>query len=409
MTNEIVDTLIRSSLAISITILALLACRQALRRMAGANLAYVSWLLVPMAALGSLMPTRTIIAPLPDVPTFEIMPATVHLLARAKAAAHPEPAIILTTIWICGCLLFAIGIACLQAISLRRLLPLLPALRDTRTFIATDARIGPAVIGALSPRIVLPADFHTRFTIDEQNIILEHEHIHLRRRDPIVNALTTGLQCLFWFNPLVHIGAHFMRRDQEMSCDATVMQRRPVARKIYAEALLKSQLTGPAIPFGCHWPPRGKHPLVERLEGLKDASPTGIRRTVSIAAICVAIGSVGLSAWASQAPLYQGPKLVPGDPRLANSGFVNFFDATSPVDIEGVIVSVQWLEPRAFIYVEDAEGQLWAGMGDSPASIDIAMHAKLVAGTSVRIEGYRAWDTRCNDGCVINIRRLTPT
>src|SRR6185503_20979525 len=100
-----------------------------------------------------------------------------------------------------------------------------------------------AVVGALDPHVVVPSDFEARFDAEERVLVLAHEWAHLRRQDARVNALVALLQCAFWFNPLVHLAARAIRMDQELACDAAVIAQFPEARRRYAEAMLKTQVT----------------------------------------------------------------------------------------------------------------------------------------------------------------------
>ena len=52
------------------------------------------------------------------------------------------------------------------------------------------APAGPAVVGALAPRLLLPADFTSRYGAEERRLILLHEAIHLRRRDGLANPVS---------------------------------------------------------------------------------------------------------------------------------------------------------------------------------------------------------------------------
>ena len=66
--------------------------------------------------------------------------------------------------------------------------------------------------------------------------------------------------------------------DQELACDAEVVMNRPGCRGLYARTLLKTQLAGGPLPFGCYWPARGQHPLEVRIASLKrraDGGPLG--------------------------------------------------------------------------------------------------------------------------------------
>jgi beta-lactamase regulating signal transducer with metallopeptidase domain len=124
-------------------------------------------------------------------------------------------------------------------------------------------RAGPAVVGLISPRIIMPAD---GYTPEERELIRAHEREHVGRKDPRAAALAAVFQCLCWFNPFVHLAARLLRVDQELSCDAAVVRSRPTARALYARTLLKTQLAATPLPFGCYF---GAHPLEVRVEMLK--------------------------------------------------------------------------------------------------------------------------------------------
>ena len=111
----------------------------------------------------------------------------------------------------------------------------------------------------------MPHDFRQRYTPAEQVLVLAHEHAHIARRDALANLLQAAFQCVFWFNPLVHVAAPRFRQDQELSCDAIVMAQHPQQRRSYAEALLKSHITHPrqhAVSFATN-------PIKERLMQLQ--------------------------------------------------------------------------------------------------------------------------------------------
>src|SRR4029077_12446784 len=154
----------------------------------------------------------------------------------------------------------------------------------------------PALVGAIRPRIVLPADFEQRYDGRERELILAHERTHRARGDAQANALAALLRCVFWFNPLVYFAASRFRFDQELACDAAVISRFPEARRSYADAMLKTQLAVLGLPVGCHW--QSSHPLKERIAMLKKPLP-GRTRAALGAGIAVALTISGTySAWA---------------------------------------------------------------------------------------------------------------
>jgi TonB family protein len=161
------------------------------------------------------------------------------------------------------------------------------------------------VVGFLQQHIVTPDDFTRRYSSAEQKLILAHEEVHLERQDARINALAALARCVCWFNPLVHLGAHAMRIDQELSCDAAVIEQRPKARRAYAETLLKTQLASRPLPVGCYWPAPinangAVHPLTERIDMLTRKPLSQRRRIAATVAILSLACAAGATAWAAQ-------------------------------------------------------------------------------------------------------------
>jgi TonB family protein len=166
-----------------------------------------------------------------------------------------------------------------------------PVVRSVRT------DMGPAVVGRA---IILPADFEVRFTPEEQAAILAHEAQHLARGDVVANALVALIQCLFWFNPLVHLAARWIRVDQELACDAAVIAQRPGLRRPYAEALLKTQNVAAIPAAGCAWRARGFPALRDRIRLLKARPPSLPRQTCAVLLLAALTLGGGYAAWATQ-------------------------------------------------------------------------------------------------------------
>src|SRR5690606_32010864 len=61
--------------------------------------------------------------------------------------------------------------------------------------LAADPSVGPALVGVLRPRLVLPADFVTRFDAEERALILAHEDMHRVSGHTLVNALVEVTRC----------------------------------------------------------------------------------------------------------------------------------------------------------------------------------------------------------------------
>lgn len=316
MTSELIPVLVRVTLFASAAVLLLLCVRIPLRQRFGATLAYLAWLIVPLVALAALLPARA-------APQVLMLPA---LQPVQTLAAHAAPAASTGHV---GALLLAWGAGAIASVLwfvhghldfVRR------AGRLTRqgAVYLSAAGAGPASVGLLRPKIVVPHDFAGRYTAAEQALVIAHEQIHIARRDALANLAAALFQCLFWFNPLVHLGVRRMRQDQELACDAAVMARHPQRRRTYAEALLKCH-TGDVGAAGihCHW--QSPHPTKERVMSLQQALPGTLGRLTGRCLVALlAAGAFGatLGARAEQAvalPSYSvamaiDTTTVPGQP-----------------------------------------------------------------------------------------------
>jgi beta-lactamase regulating signal transducer with metallopeptidase domain/Tol biopolymer transport system component len=83
----------------------------------------------------------------------------------------------------------------------------------------------PALFGFVRPRLLLSKEMLEEASREEMRYIFLHELAHLKRRDIYLGWLTSLLQILHWFNPLVWFAFYRMRTDRELSCDAFVLSR----------------------------------------------------------------------------------------------------------------------------------------------------------------------------------------
>ncbi|MFT4250948.1 MAG: TonB family protein [Caulobacter sp.] len=301
MIGAILKALLRANLALSAAILAVMLLRRPVRRRFGPLSAYLLWLAPPVCALVSLVPV--------PAPTAIMAPAVEFVATAGKAVAPvaakaPALPTALFVLWEIGVLaafaLFAVRqLRFVRAVG--RLQPLEDGSADGEPSALRGQHLeaGPLVLGWLRPRIVVPADFADRFQGEARTLVLEHEAVHLRRGDAKINGLAVALQCLCWFNPLVHLAAHRLRVDQEIACDAAVIDRHPHARRLYAETLLDALLNTRPAPLGCHWPATGPHPLKERLTMLNAASVTPLRRKAGLALVALLASSAAGAVWAA--------------------------------------------------------------------------------------------------------------
>lgn len=306
MTSDLILFLAKANLALAAAVLLALVLRKPVRAAFGARSAYALWLIVPLSILALLIPARTVVLPAP------VVAGTPVATARAEAPSRPTVApsvpnqvraLPITEIVLGLWGFVAVAGLIVQAERQRRFVRSLGRLSvtdDASLVLAERPGVGPAVIGALAPCVVLPADFAERFTPEEQALIIAHERNHLAVGDAQINAVVTGLRCLFWFNPFIHLGAAVLRIDQEIACDAAVLARHPKTRRAYGEAMLKTQLAAFAPPLGCHWPASANNQLKERFTLLSRHHVHRGRHLAGAAAVAILSLSAGVAAWAAQ-------------------------------------------------------------------------------------------------------------
>lgn len=101
---------------------------------------------------------------------------------------------------------------------------------------------GPAVLGVVSQRIVLPAWVRT-LAPDYRKLMLAHECEHIAARDPQRLALALGALVLMPWNPTLWWCAARLRRAIELDCDARVLRVHPSPRA-YGYLLLQVAARG---------------------------------------------------------------------------------------------------------------------------------------------------------------------
>jgi beta-lactamase regulating signal transducer with metallopeptidase domain len=285
--SEALIALLRINLAGAAAVAVVMALRAPVRRLLGAGPAYALWTLPPLAALAMLLPARVVT--LTEAQAAPGPAAAVWGEAATGAPQHLSLALagppILAGLWIAG------GLAGLAILVWQQV-------RFSRAVRA--GRGGPAVIGVIRPRIVMPADFANRYTPREQMVVLAHERTHIARHDSRINAAVALVRCGAWFNPFAHLLAHYLRIDQELACDASVVAAHPGARRAYAEALLKTQLAGRALPLGCYWPAQAAHPLAQRISLLSAATPAWPGRRLAAAAVAALALAGAWTAWSAR-------------------------------------------------------------------------------------------------------------
>ena len=98
-----------------------------------------------------------------------------------------------------------------------RLVRAIPSRSVPPVIVRDDVR-GPCVVGVLRPVVVLPSFMLDR-RVELEHAVL-HELAHVKRRDPLVNALCLGLHLVYWFHPMVWFARRRLATLREVACDA---------------------------------------------------------------------------------------------------------------------------------------------------------------------------------------------
>lgn len=231
--------LIRAQITAAAAVLMVVILRPSARRLFGPRRAYGLWAIVPAAAAAAFLPS---------------LAETMDLGSPAQPLGVWAGKLIL--LWLAGCAV-ATAVLVLRERLFRRKVE--------------QGLAGPAVMGALWPRVVLPADFAQRFDVREREMITLHERTHINRGDPIANLVIAVAGVLGWCNPMIYLASRLVRIDQELACDATVVALRSDIRADYAKALMKAQMSVQASPLACGW---ATHPLILRVSLLSRREPS---------------------------------------------------------------------------------------------------------------------------------------
>ena len=178
---------------------------------------------------------------------------------------------------------------------------------------------GPAVLWAPRSRVLLPADFLTRFDAREQQLVLQHEFTHLRRGDALWSVLAELATAVLWFHPLAWLALPRLRLDQELACDERVLRHSPQDESTYAHTLLHSTGMQP-MPMFIPWLTQPQ--LKERLQMIQRHRPGTLRRRSGFIALAVLMTSTACISQAAASHAQQTP---------AGYQAINMVERSSPV------------------------------------------------------------------------------
>ncbi|MBH0039730.1 M56 family metallopeptidase [Pseudoalteromonas sp. SWN166] len=142
---------------------------------------------------------------------------------------------------------------------------------DVKTYTSQHVAT-PMVVGILNSKLVLPSNYNTQFDKATLALILEHENVHIKRKDNLTNALILLPTILLWFNPLAWVCYASMRRLQELTCDERVLSNKTTQQHIlYSKALINCAANAPTgLMAYSHY--GDKKTMLQRLTNIKHST-----------------------------------------------------------------------------------------------------------------------------------------
>lgn len=221
-----------------------------------------------------------------DAKDIQTTPSADDDMDRGTAQIRLETALsVASWIWMIG-LFLLLGYSIISAFRLYR--SLAGAERIAENQYEAEGLSTPFVFGIINPRIYLPAKLQN----EEKKYAIEHEKVHIVRKDYLIKMLAYVAVCIHWFNPLVWIAFTLMETDMEMSCDEAVLRKMgPDIKKEYSMALLslatgRTVLQGGPLAFG---EGKVKGRVKNVLSYQKRALPTVILAAVFLIAVGVGL------------------------------------------------------------------------------------------------------------------------
>ena len=259
--------LIEQQLLFSILIVSLLVLERYALKWLNANFVYKLWLLIPIALLLANLPAH--LKPLQSAAI-----STMLITPNKALGANFSISWALLYGVIFSLLAVITALTHQRFIKQLQLMPLNDKsfARDNPTIqlLQSDAVSTPMVIGLLRTQLVLPTGYLQKTDSASLKLIIEHEKVHIKRADNLLNMLLLITTLVFWFNPLAWLGYLSFRRLQELSCDEKVLANKNTQQRIlYSKALINCAASSRAgLMAYSHY--GDKNTMLQRLNQIKN-------------------------------------------------------------------------------------------------------------------------------------------
>jgi macrolide-specific efflux system membrane fusion protein len=356
---------------------------------------------LPAQALPSVQSVRSV----PAAPSTGVAPRSTWKLPRPSDR-------LLITMWMATSAVLALYLLGANLLLRRRMQGWHNATVQDQQVLVSEVT-GPALLGAFSPRIVVP-----RWLLLQphrtQALILQHEQQHVLARDALlIMAGLVAIVAVPWNLPLWWQWRR-MRQAIELDCDARVLGAGAEANA-YAEVLLAITQRSTRVPAGALAMSEPVHALERRIANLL---PDAIRysRLQTIAVLLLAAGGAG-AALALEAPALPGRAAAPptaapapravetaaaaqtqalAQPAIEPGSFREgeyIMAAVTRGDVEDLVTTTGTLTPRDYADVEaQVSGRiekLHVAVGDMVRQGDVLAEIDAIT-ASAKVVGLRA-------------------
>jgi TonB family protein len=282
--------LIEQQITISFLLLVLIGIESKGIKNLGADLVYALWFLVPMLLIANNLPQ--------DVISVDDQSIYRYIVEMGAAKTAADFSINWDLLWLCGCSSI-LSLGAFSQMQIYRLckvgkhnVKLNTQLPDNLNLVSTHKFTGPVLCGILKPTLLIPEGFTEQFSLRQQQLMISHELVHLRRNDNLYNLLALIFVAIFWFNPFAWLAYRAFRRSQELACDEAVLKQSAKEDQItYSKALVQCAEHS-LHSFSIYTPYGEKHNMLKRIKSIQN--PAKIKPT--FVGLCIALGSTLLAS-----------------------------------------------------------------------------------------------------------------
>ena len=103
----------------------------------------------------------------------------------------------------------------------------------------TDEIKAPVSVGIFRPVVLMPTWCLNELDPQQQDFVLVHELVHIRRHDAVLQLMAHLAAMIHWFNPLAWLTSKMAGQYRELSCDQRVLDLFPGSERSYRQTIVQ--------------------------------------------------------------------------------------------------------------------------------------------------------------------------